>query len=100
MTPNDLVGNPLPVFGGIAQQQMAGGYNPGAVYQGPFLTPSYSPDVYAPGARFRVEKIDNGFLVHLAKAEGAIAERHYAENEKAVGELVTATLVRWYIEGK
>lgn len=53
-----------------------------------------------PGSRFRVERISNGFLVHLSRSEFEQAEQHYAADEKAVGELVTATLVRWFIEGK
>lgn len=61
---------------------------------------STQSQVAVPGASFRVERIDNGFLVHLSRHTYVTTERHYAENERAVGELVTATLIRWMIEGK
>lgn len=48
---------------------------------------------------FRVEKIANGFIVHLAKHEGAYFEKHYTEDMNAVGNLVTASLARWALEG-
>lgn len=49
---------------------------------------------------FHVEKIANGYIVHLQRSSLASSERHFAENIMEVGKLVAATLVRWFIEAK
>jgi hypothetical protein len=57
------------------------------------------PGSYAPGHLFRVEKIANGWLIQLAKFEGGAYEKHFAEGAKEAGEIITAALVRWQLEG-
>lgn len=48
-------------------------------------------------ALFNVEKIDNGFLVVFTGPKGR--ERHYCQSQADVGQLITAQLVRVFIEG-
>lgn len=86
---------------GVVGQSILGAALPSHIYAGNHY-PTFPPEphVAPPGSIFRIEKIQNGFLVHLAQNGYSPAERHYAENEKAAGELVTASLVRWFIEGK
>lgn len=51
------------------------------------------------GSMFVVQKISNGFIVHLRESALAVEEHHFAEDMLAVGKLVTATLVRWQMQG-
>lgn len=86
-----------------AQQQLTAAaqqlqnYNPGPMV--PWLDIYPHPGLVL-GSEFRVEKIENGFVVHLRHSALTEEERHYAADEKGVGELVTATLVRWFLTEK
>lgn len=52
---------------------------------------------FKPGSSYTVKTIANGYLVDFHN--GTATESHYAADEKAVGELVTATLVRFLLQG-
>jgi hypothetical protein len=87
-----IIGNPVP--GQALEQQIR-------VWEStrpPLRLGEPSPLDNAP--RFGIEKIANGFVVWLSRREGEVFEKHYAEDAIAVGNLVTATLTRWFIEGK
>lgn len=49
---------------------------------------------------FAVEKIENGFIVRVQKAPWQPELRFHAEDLKAVGERVTAMLVKFFLEGQ
>ena len=50
--------------------------------------------------QFRIQKIANGYLVDLVRHTGGTVETHHVDGFKEAGDLITATLVRWELEGK
>lgn len=53
----------------------------------------------APGAQFNIEEITNGYVVTMRRHWlDSSPERHFAPDLAEVGKLVTAAMVRWYIE--
>lgn len=50
--------------------------------------------------QFRIQKIANGYLVDLVRHTGGTVETHHVEGFREAGDLITATLVRWELEGK
>lgn len=50
---------------------------------------------------FRVEAIDNGFIVYFSPGYGGrLNARQYVANEAEVGEFVTAKMVQLMLEAK
>lgn len=77
-----------------------GGYATTTEATYPGFNPSPFPVTSVPTVgHFRIQRIDNGFLIEIARRVGEQVETHYAEDFKAAGELICAMCVRWELEG-
>lgn len=108
-----MTSNPLDIFGNAASPYMigtAGGVANTATAQalGGYLTVgsnlsgqalSALGHSYDPGPTFRIEKISNGYVIHYARYAGTAAAQYFAADLKEAGEFVTATCVKYQLEG-